>query len=148
MLMTVLYCLGNASYEPGSTYDAHARSAALHAPSWHDASSGHGTWPDAPWCHASWPNDARTDAWTNAPAGSVSPHLLAEYFSNKIILYCCRWPQLSVLLTGCRKSSKSHPLPHQPARGDERAHAVHALQPVSNRSSSCVHVCLCLFVER
>lgn len=73
MLMTLLNCLGNASHEPGSTYDAHARSAALHAPSWHDASSRHGTWPDAPWCHASWPDDARTDAWTNAPAGSVSP---------------------------------------------------------------------------
>ncbi|CAB1454657.1 unnamed protein product [Pleuronectes platessa] len=31
---------------------------------------------------------------------------------------------------GCGKSTKSHPLPHQPARGDQRAHALHALQPV------------------
>lgn len=65
----VLYSLGNASYEPGSTYDAYARPAALHAPSRHDASSWDGTWSNAPWCYASRSDDAWTDAWTNAPAG-------------------------------------------------------------------------------
>lgn len=27
--------------------------------------------------------------------------------------------------------TESHPFPHQPARGDQRADALHALQPVS-----------------
>lgn len=67
----VLHSVGNASDEPGSSYDAHARPASLYAPSWHDASSWDGTWSDATWCHTSWPDDARTDAWTNAPAGNA-----------------------------------------------------------------------------
>lgn len=80
ILMTVvLHSLGNASHEPGSSYDAHARPAALYAPSWHDASPWDGTWSDAPWCNASWPDDARPDAWTNAPASKCVPCLLKEH---------------------------------------------------------------------
>lgn len=66
-----LYFLGNAWNEPGSSHDAHARPATLHAPSEHDAPSRNGPWPDAPWCYTTWRDDARTDAWTNASAGRL-----------------------------------------------------------------------------
>ena len=85
MLMTiVLYCVGNASYDPGSTYDAHARPATLHAPSWHDASSGDGAWSDSTWCHTSRPDDAWTDAWSNAPAG-LTDHIVMSSTENNVI---------------------------------------------------------------
>lgn len=58
----VLHILGNAPYEPGPSNDAHAGSATLYAPTWHDATTGDGAWSDASWCH---------DAWTNASAGKV-----------------------------------------------------------------------------
>lgn len=61
-MLDVLHLLGNASYEPGPSYDAHARSATLYAPAWHDAPPGDGTWSDASRCH---------DAWTNASAGNA-----------------------------------------------------------------------------
>lgn len=63
-------CLGNAWNEPSPSHDAHARPAAVHAPTEHDATSGDGTWPNAPWCHPTWWNDAWTDARTDASAGS------------------------------------------------------------------------------
>ena len=90
MLMT--FCsVGNASHESGSPYDAHARTAALYAPSWHDASSWDGTWSDAPWSHASWPDDARTDAWTNAPAGNacclLAEHVFWIYLTKKLVFF-------------------------------------------------------------
>lgn len=56
---------GNASYEPGTTYDAHSRPAGLHASSRHDASPRNGAWPDTPRCNGSWSDDA----WPNASAG-------------------------------------------------------------------------------
>lgn len=37
-----------------------------------------------------------------------------------------------ILSIGLREPTQSHPVPHKPSRGDERAHAVHALQPVSS----------------
>lgn len=51
---------------------------------------------------------------------------------------------LAFIFTGFRKSPQSHPLPHQSPRRDKRAHAVHAVQPVSNCSK--VHWSF-LFVE-
>lgn len=118
----VLHFSGNAGHEPGATYDAHAGPAALYAASWHDASSGDGAWSDAPWFHA-WSDDA----WTNAPTGMLSfiCNNMFDYLPVYFIL-------ISTILTDRRKSSQSHPLPHQPARGDKRAHALDALQPVSN----------------
>lgn len=41
----------------------------------------------------------------------------------------------SLLPAGFGKPSQSHSLPHQLARGDERTHALHALQPVSSISA-------------
>lgn len=79
--MYLFFFEGNASYEPGSSYDAHPRPASLHAPSWHDASSRDGPWSDAPWCHTSWWNDAWADAWTDAPAGNVF------FSSTSVILF-------------------------------------------------------------
>ncbi len=148
------HSLGNASHEPGSSYDAHARPAALYAPSWHDASPRDGPRSDAPWCPASWPDDAWTDAWANAPAGSVcaptSNRTCCLFFNKKwshFILVVSFWPQLTFILTGCRKSSQSHPLPHQPSRGDKRTHALHALQPVSTNSFSAFEIVFCFSVD-
>lgn len=67
-ILNWLPSVGNASYEPGSTDDAHSRSAAVHAPSRHDAPTWNGPRPDAPRGPCSWSDDA----WTDAPAGSVS----------------------------------------------------------------------------
>lgn len=53
---------GNATHERGSSYDANARAAPLHAPARHDATSWDGPWGDAPWCHASGWDDARSNA--------------------------------------------------------------------------------------
>ncbi|XP_016418446.1 U1 small nuclear ribonucleoprotein A-like isoform X3 [Sinocyclocheilus rhinocerous] len=46
------------------------------------------------------------------------------------------WPDATA---GVRKPSQPHPVSHQSLRGDERAHAVYAVQPVSwiQRSPSC-----------
>lgn len=132
---------GNASDEPGPSYDAHAWPAALHAPSWHDASPRNGTWSDATRCHASRRHDARTDAWSDASAGSVCKHVdlsLIEHVPFVPWLFC--FDLLAFVFTGCRKPSQSHPLPHQPTGGDERAYAVHALQPVSNFSASHIRI--------
>lgn len=37
----------------------------------------------------------------------------------------------NILSAGVRKPSQPHPVSHQSPRGDERAHAVYAVQPVS-----------------
>lgn len=93
-----LYSLGNASHEPGTAHDAHTRPTTLHAPSRHDAASWDGTWCDAPWCNASWSDDAWTDAWTNAPAGSVLPAGSRRAHSYCIILQLMSILTASVLL--------------------------------------------------
>lgn len=141
--LIVVYFVGNASHEPGTTHDAHARPATLYAPSRHDTSSGYGTWSDASWCHRSWSDDAGTDAWTNASAGRAWPTFWLSMFLSLGVLL---WHLSAFIFPGCRKSSKSHPLPDQPARGDKRTYAVHALQPVSNSSFSVFsysYFCVC-----
>ena len=57
-----LFSEGNATHERGSSYDANARAAPLHAPARDDATSWDGPWGDAPWCHASGWDDARANA--------------------------------------------------------------------------------------
>lgn len=137
----VLKCLGNAWNDPGPSHDAYARPAALHAPTEHDAASGDGTWPNAPWCHPTWWTDAWTDARTDASAGSF--RLPSDRFCTSLDLIKNNNLCLFLPPAGFRKSSQSHSVPHQPARGDERTHALHALQPVSSISAPCV-VFLCV----
>lgn len=68
---------------------------------------------------------------------------LSRYCAFVSLKSCLFWlceSDFPSVLTGFRKSTQSYPLPHQPARGDERTHALHALQPVSVTPLSAISV--------
>lgn len=94
-IIFIFLFLGNASYEPGSSYDAHPRPASLHAPSWHDASPRDGSWSDAPWCHTSWWNDAWANAWTDASTGKVFFSLTGVLWFRSFLISIGFCPQVA-----------------------------------------------------